>query len=111
MSGVTTFTDVCMCLERCADCLHMVQLMPLHPKTSLSLALFTKCAVSFPSFPSLHASISEMRDKSQILQAIFHSMKNQTMEPIGLRNTKETNGQITASCHTPYCTAVHDNIC
>ena len=29
-----------ICLERGADCSHMVQLMPLHPKTSSSLALF-----------------------------------------------------------------------
>ena len=28
------------CLERDADCLHMVQLMPLHPKTPSSLASF-----------------------------------------------------------------------
>jgi len=28
------------CLEPGADCLHMVQLMPLHPKTPSSLALF-----------------------------------------------------------------------
>ena len=28
------------CLERGADCLHMVQLMPLHPKVPSSLALF-----------------------------------------------------------------------
>ena len=28
------------CVERGADCLHMVQLMPLHPKTSSSLAAF-----------------------------------------------------------------------
>jgi len=27
---------VVICLERGADCLHMVQLMPLHPKTPLS---------------------------------------------------------------------------
>jgi len=31
---------VVVCLERGADCLHMVQLMPLHPKTSSSLASF-----------------------------------------------------------------------
>jgi len=30
---------VVMCMERGADCLHMVQ-MPLHPKTPSSLALF-----------------------------------------------------------------------
>jgi len=29
-----------ICLERGADCSHMVQLMPLHPKTSPSLASF-----------------------------------------------------------------------
>jgi len=31
---------VVICLERGADCLHMVQLMPLHPKTPSSLASF-----------------------------------------------------------------------
>ena len=29
-----------ICLERGADCLHMVQLMPLHPKTTSSLVSF-----------------------------------------------------------------------
>ena len=29
-----------ICLEQGADCLHMVQLMPLRPKTPLSLASF-----------------------------------------------------------------------
>ena len=29
-----------ICLERGADCLHMVQLMPLHPKRESSLASF-----------------------------------------------------------------------
>ena len=29
-----------ICVERGADCLHMVQLMPLHPKTRSSLAPF-----------------------------------------------------------------------
>jgi len=29
---------VVICLQRGADCLHMVQLMPLHPKTPSSLA-------------------------------------------------------------------------
>jgi len=31
---------VVTCLERGAGCLHMVQLMPLHPKTPSSLASF-----------------------------------------------------------------------
>ena len=29
-----------ICLERGADCLHLVQLMPLHPQTASSLASF-----------------------------------------------------------------------
>jgi len=37
---------VCICLEWGADCLHMVQLMPLHPKTSSSLASFKSRLVS-----------------------------------------------------------------
>jgi len=31
---------VVICLKRGADCLHMVQLMPLHPKTRSSLVSF-----------------------------------------------------------------------
>ena len=31
---------VVICLERSADCLHMVQLMPLHPETPSSIASF-----------------------------------------------------------------------
>jgi len=31
---------VVVCLQRGADCLHMVQLMPLHPETQSSLASF-----------------------------------------------------------------------
>ena len=31
---------VVVCLERGADCLHMVQLMPMPPQTTKSLALF-----------------------------------------------------------------------
>jgi len=31
---------VVICLQQGADCLHMVQLMPLHPKTPSSLASF-----------------------------------------------------------------------
>jgi len=36
---------VVICLERGADCLHMVQLMPLHPKTPSSLATFKSILV------------------------------------------------------------------
>jgi len=37
---------VVTCLDRGADCLHMVQLMPLHPKTPSSLASFKSRLVS-----------------------------------------------------------------
>jgi len=40
---------VVVCLERGADCLHMVQLMPLHPKTPSSLASF-KSRLVLPFF-------------------------------------------------------------
>ena len=36
-----------ICLEQGADCLHMVQLMPLHPKTPSSVASF-KSRLLFP---------------------------------------------------------------
>jgi len=39
--------DVVICLERGADCLHMAQLMPLHPQTPSSLASF-KSRLVFP---------------------------------------------------------------
>ena len=37
---------VVICLQRGADCLHTVQLMPLHPKTPSSLASFKSRLVS-----------------------------------------------------------------
>ena len=36
-----------ICLEQGADCLHMAQLMPLHPQTPSSLASF-KSRLVFP---------------------------------------------------------------
>ena len=39
-SGLKKISDEVICLERGADCLHIVQLMPLHPQTPSSLALF-----------------------------------------------------------------------
>jgi len=36
---------VVICPKRGADCLHMVQLMPLHPKTPSSLVLFKSTLV------------------------------------------------------------------
>jgi len=45
---------VVVCLERGADCLHMVQLMPLHPKTPSSLASFQSRLVlplGVPAYP------------------------------------------------------------
>jgi len=39
---------VVICLQRGADCLHMVQLMPLHPQTPSSLASFkSRLVLSF----------------------------------------------------------------
>jgi len=51
---------VVICLERGADCLHMVQLMPLHPKTPPSLASF-KSRLVLPFWYQLTHVVLEKR--------------------------------------------------
>jgi len=52
----------CWCgLQQGADCLHMVKLMPLHPKTTSSLAsfkskmVFTFLVLAYPGCPGKEA--------------------------------------------------------
>ena len=52
-----------VCLERGAGCLHMVQLMPLHPKTPSSLASF-KSRLVLPFWYWLTQLILERRPLS-----------------------------------------------
>jgi len=49
-----------ICLEHGADCLHMVQLMPLHPKTPSSLASF-KSRLVLPFWYRLTQVVLEKR--------------------------------------------------
>ena len=49
-----------ICLDRGADCLHMVQLMPLHPKTPSSLASF-KSRLVLPFWSQLTQVVLEKR--------------------------------------------------
>ena len=49
-----------ICLERGADCLHMVQLMPLHPRTPSSLASF-KSRLVLPFWYRLTQVVLEKR--------------------------------------------------
>ena len=51
---------VVICLERGADCLHMVQLMPLHPKTPSPLASF-KSRLILPLWYRLTQVVLEKR--------------------------------------------------
>ena len=51
---------VVICLEQGADCLHMVQLMPLHPKTPSSLAWF-KCRMDLLFWYRLTQVVLEKR--------------------------------------------------
>ena len=51
---------VVICLEPGADCLHMVQLMPLHPKTPSSLASF-KSRLALPFWYRLTQVVLEKR--------------------------------------------------
>jgi len=50
-----------ICLEQGADCLHMVHLMPLHPKTPSSLASFKSRLVSLPFWYWLTQVVPEKR--------------------------------------------------
>jgi len=70
---------VVICLERGEDCLHMVQLMPLHPKTPSSLALFkSRLVLTFLDVPRhfLSALVSEwiFEDKWHIILASTESL-------------------------------------
>jgi len=47
---------VVACLEQGADCLHMLQLMPLHPKTLSCLASF-KSRLAYPGCPGKEAVV------------------------------------------------------
>ena len=67
-----------ICLERGTDCLHMVQLMPLHPETPSSLASFKSRLVlpfwyqltkHFAIVLSLELSV-EFRDSVAIQSAV-----------------------------------------
>jgi len=49
-----------ICLARGADCLHMVQLMPLHPETASSLASF-KSRLVLPYWYRLTQVVLEKR--------------------------------------------------
>ena len=49
-----------ICLQRGADCLHMVQLMPLHPQTPSSLASF-KSRLVLPFWYRLTQVVVEKR--------------------------------------------------
>ena len=49
-----------VCLERGADCLHVVQLMPVHPKTPSSLASF-KSGLVLPFWCRLTQVVLEKR--------------------------------------------------
>ena len=51
---------VVICLQRGADCLNMVQLMPLHPKTPSSLASF-KSRLALPFWYRLTQVVLEKR--------------------------------------------------
>ena len=51
---------VVICLQRGADCLHMVQLMPLHPKTPSTLASF-KSRLVLPFWYQLTRVVQEKR--------------------------------------------------
>jgi len=62
---------VVICLERGADCLHMVQLMPLHPKAPSSLAVAVAVVVSHCCTAGVREMVSER--KQLHMTAIAHT--------------------------------------
>jgi len=66
-----------ICLERGADCLHMVQLMPLHPKTPSSLASFTSRLV-LPFWYQLTQDVPEKRPSSGCSSSKFYDISDIT---------------------------------
>jgi len=59
---------VVICLERGADCLHMVQLMPLHRRTPSSLASF-KSRLVLPFWYQLTQVVPEKRPLSGFISS------------------------------------------
>ena len=75
-----------ICLERGADCLHMVQLKPLHPKTPPSLAsiksrlvtarcygCYAPAVLAIGLCPSVTSRSSAKTDKREITQTTPHN--------------------------------------
>ena len=63
-----------ICLERGAGCLHMVQLMPLHPKTPSSLASFkSRLVLSFLvlAYPGVLEKRPQMSEVPVVIYFIF----------------------------------------
>ena len=58
-----------ICLKRGADFLHMVQLMPLHPKTTSSLASF-KSRLVLPFWYQLTQVVLEKRPLLRVVAVI-----------------------------------------
>jgi len=77
---------VVICLERGADCLHMVQLMPLHPETPLSLASF-KSKLVLPFWYRLTQVVLE-KSPSVVIAVVVNSGCRLLEVHIGAQKTK-----------------------
>ena len=73
-SGVMRCWVLVICLEWGADCLHMVQLMPLHPRTPLSLASF-KSRLLLPLWYRLTQVVPEKRPLNGCSSSSVHGGK------------------------------------
>ena len=65
-----------ICLERGADCLHMVQLMPLHPKTPSSLVSF-KPRLDLPFWYQLMQVVLEKMPLNECSSSMIFSTGSQ----------------------------------
>ena len=74
---------VVICLEQGADCLHMVQLMPRHPKTPSSLALF-KSRLVLPFWYRLTQVVLETRPLNRCSSCIGFALVLECFHKIGI---------------------------
>jgi len=77
---------VVICLERGADCLHMVQLMPLHPKSPSSLASF-KSRLVLPFWYQLTQVVLEKRPLNECSSSSFIIFATKNNKRLGNQTT------------------------
>jgi len=89
---------VVICLKRGANCLHMVQLMPLHSKTPSSLASF-KSRLVLPFWYRLAQVVLEKRPLNECISQWRHQGGRGEASPLWVDVQKLCNMCVWFHCH------------